>query len=292
MGQPPSFWHRRRVFVTGSTGFLGAWVVRELLARGADVVGLVRNQARPSDLFDERLFQRITVVRGRVEDRWRIESAFRLHDIQTVFHLAAPADPTHLLAARWLRTVLAAAARSAPSAEVVVPVAAGDTTGRVEVAVRFARQAGYAVGVAELPRLFGGGDRTWSRLVPWTVRAVLSGRPVMPPRDDERAEPHLYVRDAARACLWLAEALSGDPETWAGRAVPFPATATGAELFEVLTAPYLPSPLAATGAAGPDHPGRWQPSVPLLDAVAETVAWYRRYLLAAEAIEPIARTAA
>jgi CDP-glucose 4,6-dehydratase len=299
MGQPsPSFWHRRRVFVTGSTGFLGAWVVRELLARRANVIGLVRDRARPSDLFDGGLVQRVTTVRGRVEDRWRVESALRLYDVQTVFHLAAPADPALPLAARWLRTVLAAAARSAPSAEVVVPVPAGDATGRAEVARRFARQAGYAVGLAELPRLFGGGDRTWSRLVPWTARAVLCGRPVEPPRDDERSEPHLYVRDAARACLWPAEALAGDPEAWAGRAVPFPPTATGAEVFDVLTAPYLPSRLEAEGAGGrnrnsprpADHPGRWQPTVPLLDAVAETVAWYRRYFLAPEAVGTTART--
>ena len=155
-----------------------------------------------------------------------------------------------------------------PDAEVIIPVPTGDATGRAEVAAAFARQTGSAVGVAVLPRLFGGGDRTWSRLVPWTVRAVLSGRPVEPPRDYELTESYLYVRDAALACLGLAESLAGDPEAWAGQATPFPATATGADLFEVLTAPYLPSPTAA------DCPS---PSVPLLDAASETVGWYRRF---------------
>jgi hypothetical protein len=132
--------------------------------------------------------------------------------------------------------------------------------------------AGSAVGAAVLPRLFGGGDRTWSRLVPWTVRSVLSERPVEPPRNSELSESYLYVRDAALACLGLAESLAGDPEAWAGRATPFPATATGADLFEVLTAPYLPSPLGGEGSGV-----RGQSSVPLLDAAAETVGWYRRF---------------
>lgn len=280
MGRPsPSFWHHRRVFVTGCTGFLGAWVVRELIARGAVVVGLVRDRVRPSDLIDDRLFEQITVVRGRVEDRWRLESALAVHGIETVFHLAAPAvalaspaNPTRHLAARWTRTVLAAVRRAAPAAEVVIPVPAGDATGRAEVVAAHARQTGAAVGVALLPRLFGGGDRTWSRLVPWTLRAVLTGRPVEPARDYELTESYLYVRDAARACLWLAESLAGDPEAWAGRATPFPATATGAELFEVLTSPYLPSPLGGEG------PGvRGSRSLPLLDAAAETASWYRRF---------------
>jgi CDP-glucose 4,6-dehydratase len=300
MGLPsPSFWHHRRVFVTGCTGFLGTWVVRELLAHGADVIGLVRDRPRPSDLFDDRLFQRIAVVRGRVEDRWRLESAFAVHGVQTVFHLAAPAvaltdpaDPTYRLASRWTRTVLAAAARAVRSGEVVIPVPASDRTGITQTAGKFARQAGYAAGVAELPRLFGGGDRTWSRLVPRTVRAVLSGRPVYPLREDERAEPYLYARDAARACLWLAESLAGDPEAWAGRACSFDPATTGAELFEVLTAPYLPSPLVGSGvrgqypAPGVTSPNRWRPAVPLLDAVAETVAWYRRHLAAARPFGP------
>ncbi|HET6572657.1 MAG TPA: NAD-dependent epimerase/dehydratase family protein [Fimbriiglobus sp.] len=292
MGRPsPSFWHRRRVFVTGCTGFLGAWVVRELLARGAVVVGLVRDRMRPSDLFDDRLFERIAVVRGRIEDRWRLESALAVHGIETVFHLAVPAvvlanstDPTHHLAARWARTLLTAVKRSSPTAEVVIPVPAGDATGRAEVAAAFARRTGAAVGVALLPRLFGGGDRRWSRLVPWTVRAVLTGRPVEPPRSYELAESYLYVRDAARACLGLAEALAGDPEAWAGRAAPVPATATGADLFEVLTAPYLPSPFAGEGSGARD-----QCPVPLLDAVAETARWYRRSFhtpAAAEAVVP------
>ena len=292
MGRPsPSFWHRRRVFVTGCTGFLGTWVVRELLGRGAVVVGLVRDRVRPSDLFDDRLFERITVVRGRVEDRWRLESALAVHGIETVFHLATPAvalatpsDPFRHLAARWARTLLTAIRRASPAAEVVLPIPTGDATGRADVAAAFARQTGLATGVAVLPRLFGGGDRTWSRLVPWTLRAVLTGRPIEPPRDHERTEPYLYVRDAARACLTLAECLAGDPEAWAGRAMPFPATATGADLFEVLTAPYHPSPLAGEG------PGvRDQSAVPLLDAAAETVGWYRRFFhtpAAAEAVIP------
>ncbi len=266
----PSFWHRRRVLVTGCTGFLGTWVVRELLARGAVVVGLIRDRVRPSDLIDDHLFERITVVRGRVEDRWRLESALAVHGIETVFHLAAPAvalatptEPTRHLSARWARTLLTAVRHATPAAEVVIPVPTADATGRAEVAADFARQTGAAVGVAVLPRLFGGGDRTWSRLVPWTLRAVLTGCPVELPRDGELTESYLYVRDAARACLGLAESLAGDPLAWAGQAAPVAATATGAELFNVLTTPDRSLPAFADRQ--------------LLAAVVETIDWYRRF---------------
>ncbi len=289
MGQPSaSFWHRRRVFVTGCTGFLGTWVVRELLARGAEVVGLVRDRVRPSDLFDDRLFRRIAVVRGRVEDRGRLETAFALHGVQTVFHLAAPDialahpdDPTTHLAARWARTVLTAAARAIPSGEVVAPVAPDDATGRTEVVSRFVQQSGYTAGLVGLPKLFGGGDRTWSRLVPWTVRALLSGRPVEPPRGDERDEPYLYVRDAAQACLEFAESLAGDPEAWSGRVNECEPTTIGGELFAAIADSFLPSPRVG------EEPGeRLSSPIPLPQAVAETVAWYRRFLLTTEVAGP------
>jgi hypothetical protein len=136
----PQFWHRRRVFVTGCTGFLGTRVVRELLAAGANVVGLVRARAADSELFRDRLFERVAVVRGRVEDRGRLETAFALHEIQTVFHLAAPG----------VETVLAAALRARPAGAVVLPIRPGDDD-RAAAASAFARRTGYRVGLAELP---------------------------------------------------------------------------------------------------------------------------------------------
>lgn len=37
-------WKNRNVFVTGITGFLGSHLARALVARGANVVGLIRDR--------------------------------------------------------------------------------------------------------------------------------------------------------------------------------------------------------------------------------------------------------
>jgi CDP-glucose 4,6-dehydratase len=44
-----SFWLDRPTFVTGATGLVGAWLVRQLLAAGADAVCLVRDWVPQSE---------------------------------------------------------------------------------------------------------------------------------------------------------------------------------------------------------------------------------------------------
>ncbi|MCG8367155.1 MAG: GDP-mannose 4,6-dehydratase, partial [Pseudanabaenales cyanobacterium] len=84
-----SFWQDRSVLVTGCTGLLGSWMTQELVARGARVVGLVRDWVPQSRLFTEGLSQQITTVYGCLEDLATVERAINEHEIDTVFHLAA-----------------------------------------------------------------------------------------------------------------------------------------------------------------------------------------------------------
>jgi CDP-glucose 4,6-dehydratase len=84
-----AFWNGRRVFVTGATGFLGSWLVRELRHRGALVVGLVRDLSAEPLLFDDALARPDFSVFGEVENFDRLLRALNDYEIETVFHLAA-----------------------------------------------------------------------------------------------------------------------------------------------------------------------------------------------------------
>ena len=85
----PSFWRDRPVFVTGASGLLGSWLVRQLLAAGADVVALVRDWVPRSELVTGGLLDRVRVVRADVRDQEAMERALGEYEIATVFHLAA-----------------------------------------------------------------------------------------------------------------------------------------------------------------------------------------------------------
>lgn len=251
----PTFWAGRRVFVTGCTGFLGGWVVRELVARGAAVTGLVRNTPDRDSLFVRgRLFDRVSVVRGRVEDAARLMTALALHEPQTVLHLAAPTvrpagEPTEL---RWAETLLNAVRRASPNAGVVVTTKADDQN-LVKIC-GLSERFGVRLDISELPRLFGDGDRTWSRLVPRLARALVEGGPVIPPTADELTASYLHAQEAATAVLRSAETVPvAGPCAHVHSVIP---AVTGGRLFAALVADpsYVPG-------------------------VASTLAWYRRFLV-------------
>lgn len=83
----------RRFLVTGPTGFLGGWVVKDLLARGADVVALVRHPRPESAFFADNLYRRAHVVRGRADDANRLRNLVAVYEVDAVIHLA-PVAPT------------------------------------------------------------------------------------------------------------------------------------------------------------------------------------------------------
>ena len=86
-----TFWRDRPTLVTGATGFLGGWLTRELTARGADVVCLVRDWVGRSELLRATSSQQPTLVRGDVRSQSLMERVLGEYEIDTVFHLAAQA---------------------------------------------------------------------------------------------------------------------------------------------------------------------------------------------------------
>jgi CDP-glucose 4,6-dehydratase len=241
----PSFWRDRPVFVTGATGLVGSWLVRQLLDAGADVVCLIRDWVPRSELIASGLIDGIRVVRGDVRDQEILERTLGEYEIATVFHLAAQTivgvanrNPLSTLDANIRGTwALLEACRRSPTVKQIVTASSDKAYGDQEVlpytedapvlgrhpydvskscadliAQMYAKTYQLPVCVTRCGNFYGGGDLNWNRIVPGTIRSVIRAeRPVIR-SDGQFTRDYLYVEDGARAYVLLAERLAAQPQ--------------------------------------------------------------------------------
>ncbi len=233
-----SFWQARKVLVTGCTGFLGAWMTAELVARGAEVVGLVRDGVWRTPFYLDGIADRVTVVRGSVEDMTAVERAINEYDIDTVFHLAAQAivgtanrNPLSTFEANIKGTwVLLEACRNSPTVSRIVVASSDKAYGESDVLpyhedvplqgrhpydvskscadlITMTYHATYRtpVCITRCGNLFGPGDTNFSRIIPGTFRAALQGQRPVIRSDGSPVRDYVFVKDAVAAYLLLAE---------------------------------------------------------------------------------------
>lgn len=83
-----NFWSGKRVFVTGPTGFLGAWLVQTLLDSGAQVFGFGEAALTSPNLFDlNNLGQKISMTFGDLRDESVLREALQFAQADVVIHL-------------------------------------------------------------------------------------------------------------------------------------------------------------------------------------------------------------
>jgi len=235
-------WHDHAVLVTGATGFLGGWLVKELVERGARVVAIVRDSAPRSLLAREGLLSRIEIVHGSLADRSLLRRVMCEYEISTVFHLAAQAlvgvarsDPIGTLetnvegtwnvleAARQspIHAVVAAssdkaygASRNLPYLEThpmegAYPYDVSKSCADL-ICRMYAETYGVPVCITRCANLFGGGDFNFSRTIPGVIRATLRGERFVIRSDGYFVRDFIYVRDAVLAYLLLAERMAAE----------------------------------------------------------------------------------
>ena len=237
-----SFWTDRRVFVTGATGMVGSWTVKELLRAGAHVVALIRDADPRSELYRSGDYLRTAVVQGCLEDFWSLERAINEHEIDTVFHLAAQPivgaaqrfplqtfeanirGTYNLLEAcriheQLVRRVVIASSDKAYGKQTDLPYTEETPlNGRhpYEVSKSCADLIAQAyhssydlpIAIARCGNIFGGGDLNWNRIVPGTICSLLRGQRPVIRSDGTYVRDYIYVKDVARAYIQVAEQLS------------------------------------------------------------------------------------
>jgi CDP-glucose 4,6-dehydratase len=235
------FWRGRRVLVTGGTGIVGSWLVKDLVARKARVVALVRDANPQSEAFRSGAIQKVSIVSGDMEDFWTLERAINKYEPNTVFHLGAQAivERAHRFPLRTFEAnirgtynVLEACRQHRDLVERVVIASSDKAYGTHDqlpyteetplkgrnpydvskscadmIGQAYHHSYGLPVAIARCGNIFGGGDLNWNRIVPSIIRAFARNeRPVIR-SDGKFVRDYVYVKDAVGAYRSLAQGL-------------------------------------------------------------------------------------
>lgn len=239
-------WADRRVLVTGATGMVGSWLVKELVAAHAYVVALVMDADPQTELYRSGDVSRVSVVSGALEDLPTLERAVTLHEIDTVFHLGAQTivgiayrAPLFTFESniRGTYNLLEVCRRHATLVRRVVVASSDKAYGEQPLpysedmplagrrpyevsksctdllAQCYHHTYGVPVAIARCGNIYGGGDLNWSRIVPGTIRDGLQGRRPIIRSDGTCLRDYIYVKDVVGAYLRLAEATGEGPAT-------------------------------------------------------------------------------
>lgn len=241
------FYRGRRCFLTGHTGFKGAWLALWLRQMGAEITGYALDPLTEPSLFAlGRVADGLRDVRGDIRDAEPLRRAMAEAKPEIVLHLAAQAivtrsyeAPKETFDTNVGGTVnLLEAARACPSVRTVVVVTSDKcyenrewphayretdalggydpysaSKGAAELVCAayrrsFFEKAGIGLASARAGNVIGGGDWAKDRIVPDAVRALQAGQPIVV-RNPLSVRPWQHVLEPLHGYLLLAARLSG-----------------------------------------------------------------------------------
>lgn len=240
------FWHGKRIFLTGHTGFKGGWLSLWLQSMGAEVHGYALKPPTKVNIFEVAKVGEgmANSVFADIRAADRLSQTMQLAKPEIVFHLAAQplvrhsyVQPTETYEVNVMGTVhLLEAVRAIPSVKVVVNVTTdkcyenrewawgyreseamgghdpySSSKGCAELVTAayrrsFLEQVGVALASARAGNVIGGGDWAEDRLIPDFLRALDAGA-TLKIRSPQSTRPWQHVLEPLSGYLRLAECL-------------------------------------------------------------------------------------
>jgi CDP-glucose 4,6-dehydratase len=238
-GLEMSFWNNKSVLVTGATGLVGSWLVRDLLEKGARVTALVLDNDPSSQLIRSGDYSLISIVNGDLRNYKDVSRAVFNNECTDIFHLGAQTivgtalqDPISTFESNVQGTwnVLEAARQSSGAVKSVVVASSDKAYGSSEelpylesfplhgdgpydvsksctdlIAQSYGSTYGIPATIARCGNIYGGGDLNWSRIVPGTIRDLLNNKRPVLRSDGTFVRDYVHVDDVVSAYLTLAE---------------------------------------------------------------------------------------
>lgn len=249
----PKFWHGKRVFLTGHTGFKGSWLSLWLQSMGAELYGYALNPPTNPALFEEAdVAKGMSSVVGDVRDCGTLLAALKQSRAEVVIHMAAQPlvrlsydQPVETYATNVMGTVhLLEAIRQVGGVRAVVNVTTdkcyenkewvwgyredeqmggydpySNSKGCSELVTSAYRRSFFGntdtcLASGRAGNVIGGGDWALDRLVPDILRAFERKEPVVI-RNPYATRPWQHVLEPLSGYLTLAQKLYEEGQAYA-----------------------------------------------------------------------------
>jgi CDP-glucose 4,6-dehydratase len=320
-GASVGFWEDKQVLVTGATGFLGGWICRQLLEQKAELTVIQRNPRPKSQFARAELAACAKLITGSMLDTGLLDSVFAAQKFDAIFHLASMVDvnaalrdpPAALRASIDTTAAILEQVRQKQPEAIVIIASSDKAYGHQPVPFRedkpleplhpyeiakatqdllaqsYGRLYGLNTGITRCGNFFGGYDFAFERIIPYTIAQALRGEAPVLRSDGQFTRDFLYVEEAAKAHLALAEQIAGDA-TLRGEAfnysheVEFSILELVSRILELMKSDLKPL-IASTAKAEIPHMRLdttkaqtrlgWRPVVDFDEGLQRTIAWYR-----------------
>jgi len=246
-----SFWNKKKVFITGHTGFKGSWLTLFLTSLGAEIVGFSSHPPSIPNLFEQcNVAKECITIHGDITDYDSLFHAMKQHNPDILFHLAAQPivttsykNPIETFKTNVLGTVhVLEAAKHIESIRSIINVTSdkcyeNDGSGNraftesdrlggfdpysaskacAELVAASYQKSFFCTNILKLAsvragNVIGGGDWAEDRLFPDTIRAYLQDS-TLNIRNKNAIRPWQHVLDPLHGYILLAENLWTDAE--------------------------------------------------------------------------------
>lgn len=247
------YWFGKNVLITGINGFIGGNLAKQLVSRGANVYGVIRNAKHDTLLYFEKLHEKITLIEGDLTDKDLFARIISEEQIQSVFHLAAQVEVGVGLANPYLTfetnirgtySILEAIRQCPQTIESVIMASTDKSYGSypkekmpykedypllpkypydVSKACADMISQCYATDFYKLPiivtrfcNIYGPGQLNFSAIFPDSIRACLGYGTFVPRGNGQQIRDFIYVEDVVDLYLRMGEDLAKKPEQFRG----------------------------------------------------------------------------
>ena len=232
------FWKNKRAFITGGTGFIGTWLVKELLDRDAEITCLVKEMPKDCNFTKLGLDKKTNLIFGDILDLNLIKLALNKYEIDSIFHLEAQPlvqialkNPLETLEINIKGTTnILEACRSKQDIERIVVASSDKAYGSNDklpynentplrgeypydvskscadlIAQSYAKTYNMPIAITRCSNIYGGGDLNFDRIIPETIKHILYNEDILIRSNGKYIREFFYVKDAVNSYIVLAE---------------------------------------------------------------------------------------